>query len=218
MLRKVEMGWERGEMSWAEAEVRRSGKSWRRAEASRVEKSEDEVRRGESRWGELRRAGKRWKELSWGGGGMEQLWELLKRVAKIKRNWDGLRRAEKRWSQLKRNEAKWHRTQRTELPSCVRFRGSSYRQNLFLGSKSSMLLIIGNFCQPAYPGFTCRLDGYWSLAGWYFFSWVHYYHYFFGANQAHPRGIPPWGFKYTGHMSRKLCNDRACIYFISMFE
>ena len=31
------------------------------------------------------------------------------------------------------------------------------RQNLFLGSYSSTLLIVGNFRQPACPGFTCRL-------------------------------------------------------------
>jgi len=29
---------------------------------------------------------------------------------------------------------------------------------------------------------------------------------------------PPGGFKYTGHTARKLCNDRSCIHFISLFE
>ena len=135
----------RAEKRWEELrtwqEVKRVGASWdewRRKSLGRVEKSKEEVKRVEVR-----------------GGEMEQLWELLKRVAKIEKSWDGLRRAEKRWSQLKRNEAKWRRTQRTELRSCVRFRGSSYRQNLFLESKSSKLLIIGNFRQPACPGFTC---------------------------------------------------------------
>ena len=143
-----------------EKEVRTVGQSLE--EMGRVE----DVARGEESWGELRRVkteviGESWEEQgrgekSWGEGGeMEQLWELLKRVAKIEKSWDGLKKAETWWSQLKRDEAKWRRTQRTELRSCVKFRGSSYRQNLFSGSYSSTLLIIGNFRQPACPGFTC---------------------------------------------------------------
>ena len=94
---------------------------------------------------------KRWKELSWGGE-MEQLWELLKRVTKLEKSWDGFKRAETRWSQLKRDEAKWRRTQRTELRSCVRLRGSSYRQFFFFRIQKHKT---GNFREPACPGFTC---------------------------------------------------------------
>ena len=136
----------RAEKRWEELrtwqEVKRVGASWdewRRKSLGRVEKSKEEVKRVELR-----------------GGEMEPLWKLLKRVAKLEKSWDGFKKSETRWSQLKRDEAKWRRTQRTELRSCVRFRGISYRQNLFLGSKSSTLLIIGNFRQPACPGFTCK--------------------------------------------------------------
>ena len=37
----------------------------------KVERSEDGVDRGESRWGELRKAGKRWKELREGWNNFE---------------------------------------------------------------------------------------------------------------------------------------------------
>ena len=147
------MGRERGEIRWAKQQV-----SWRRIETNRenlrrvktrreslgrVEKSREEVKRVEVR-------GERWNNF-------ESCWQLqlLKRVAKIEKSWDGLRRPEEWWSQLKREETKWRRTQRTELRSCEKCRCSSYRQNLFSRSYSSTLLIIGNFRRPACPGFTC---------------------------------------------------------------
>ena len=152
-------------------------------EVTRVEKSRPQLRRWDAlrhelrkRWEQLIRAEKRWEELrtwqevkrvgaSWDEWRRKSLGRVekskeegrdgttLRAVEKSCNNWE---RAEKWWSQLKRDEAKW-RTQRTELRSCVKFRGSSYRQNLFSGSYSSTLLIIGNFRQPACPGFTCSM-------------------------------------------------------------
>ena len=128
-------------------------RSWRHVEDVQLSSQgwEDEMP-WDTSWEEQGRG-----EKSWAEG--EERWnnlELLKRVAKIEKSWDGVRRAETRWSQLKRDEAKWRRTQRTELRSCKRSRGISYRQKLLLGPKSSTLLIIGNFRQPACPGFTCN--------------------------------------------------------------
>ena len=60
----------------------------------RVEKSREEVKRVEVR-------GERWNNF-------ESCWQLqlLKRVAKIEKSRDGLRRPEEWWSQLKREETK----------------------------------------------------------------------------------------------------------------
>ena len=67
---------------------------------------------------------------------MKQLWELLKRVAKIEKSWYGPRRVEKRWSQLKRGEAKWLRQSDDEFTQqswkVVRVRCISQRQTLSL--------------------------------------------------------------------------------------
>ena len=107
VVRRFEMSWERGEMSWAE--VRSGGKSWgggkRWEELRQVEKSEGKVGRGESRWEELRRAGKRWKELSWEGEG----WNNFEPVEKSCKNWDELRWSEKSWEVVVTIEKGWRK-------------------------------------------------------------------------------------------------------------
>ena len=122
-VRRVEMSWERGEVTWAE--VRRGGKSWRGGrrweELRRVEKSWEELRRGGPTWESSRRVEKSREEvkiveLRWRRWSNFESW-----VAKIEKSWDGLRRGEKSekwWSQLKSGEAKWRRIHRTELRSC----------------------------------------------------------------------------------------------------
>ena len=118
-VRRVEMSWERGEVSWAQVirgESRRGGKRWE--ELRRVEKSWDKVGRGESRWEELRRVEKNREEvkrveLRWDE--MEQLWECWKEMRK-------LRRAEMVWEELRSGARNWkgvrQRIHRTELRSC----------------------------------------------------------------------------------------------------
>ena len=110
-VRRVEIIWERGEMSWAEVkevggaeEVARGEKSW--DELRRVQKSWDGVGRGESRWEELRRAGKRWKELSWGG----KRWNNLESCWKELRIWEELRWSEKSWDVVVTIEKGWGKT------------------------------------------------------------------------------------------------------------
>ena len=59
------------------------------------------------------------------------------------------------WERFDQNDGEF----REQSCEAVRFLCSSYRQNLFLGSYSSTLLIIENFRRPAWPGmFTCNSD------------------------------------------------------------
>ena len=111
------------------------------------------------RWGEVRRVGQ-----SWDGGGRNN----FEPVEKSCKNW--VRRAEVVWEELGSGGHSWKGvTQnggefREQSCEAVRFHGSSYMQNLLLGSYSSPLLITGNFRRPACLVFTCNCCAY----VWYF--------------------------------------------------
>ena len=109
---------------WEEWVERRWEEVGRVEEVARGETSWDELRRVKTRCAEVRVAEKSWEEQGRGEKShelrweeMEQVWELSKRVAKIEKSWDGLRKVEKWWSKLKGGKAKW-RIHRTELKGC----------------------------------------------------------------------------------------------------
>ena len=153
-LRRVEKSWPGlrrwEELRWAEKELRRGGQRWEWLR--RVEKCREEVRRVETSWEELRRGGQRWEwlrrvekcreevkrvELRWEE--MEQLWELLKRVAK-------LRRAEMAWEELRSGGHNWKGVRQSDDEfteqswEAVRVRCISYRQTLSLDPIASQFL------------------------------------------------------------------------------
>ena len=122
VVRRFEMSWERGEMSWAE--VRSGGKSWgggkRWEELRQVEKSEGKVGRGESRWKKSREEVKR-VELR--RGGMEQFWTCWKELQKLRRTevvWAELRSGGHNWKGVTQNDGEF----REQSCEAVKFHGS----------------------------------------------------------------------------------------------
>ena len=102
----------RAEKRWEELrtwqEVKRVGASWdewRRKSLGRVEKSKEEVKRVEVR-----------------GGEMEQLWELLKRVEKLRRAemvWEELKSGDRNWKGMRQNDVELREQSCEAVWSCV---------------------------------------------------------------------------------------------------